>query len=143
MTAARHAYHAVSASLLTQLGEPRACAADSLGTQSWGQSYRTLALAELHAKSSHPVFAQLAVRAMRTTLRQRNGDVGLTDRLNPSCAWASRLYSDDRRSPVSLLVNQGMIAASLALSCERLGESCPDDLRGEIAGALTCLRRGL
>ncbi len=130
--AATKAFHAIAGVLLRGLGEPVSLASDEAGKQSWAQSYRTLALAVLYRKSGHPVFADLATRAMRNTLSVRNADIGISGRFNPAAAWASRIYSTDRRSPVSLQINQAMISGSLLRACEILAAKCPEDLRQKI-----------
>ncbi len=126
------AFHAISGVLLRGLGEPVSLASDAAGMQSWTQSYRTLALATLFRKSGHAVFADLARIAMRNTLSVRNADLGIGGAFNPGAGWASRIYSTDRRSPVSLLVNQAMISGALLRACEVLDEQCPADLRSRI-----------
>ena len=129
---AKMAFHAISGVLLRGLGEPLSRASDEAGKQSWAQSYRTLTLAALYRKSGHPVFADLATRAMRNTLSVRNADLGIKGTFNPGSAWASRIYSTDRRSPVSFQINQAMISGSLLRSCEMLGTLCPKPLRRRI-----------
>lgn len=136
---ARMAFHAVSGALLSNLGEPMARASDEAGKQSWSQSYRTLVLAELFRKSRHPVFAELAITAMTATLRRQNGKQSIGGQYNPSCAWASRIYSTDRRSPVSFMINQAMISGSLLRACEALGDDCPLKLRQAVARNAQCL----
>ncbi|WP_282604564.1 hypothetical protein [Pelagibius sp. Alg239-R121] len=136
---ARQAFHALSGALLSNLGEPMARASDEAGKQSWSQSYRTMVLAELFRKSGHPVFAELAVSAMRATLKQQNSKQTIGGTYNPSCAWASRIYSTDRRSPVSFMINQAMISGSLLRSCEALGEACPLKLQQAIGRNAQCL----
>lgn len=126
------AFHAISGVLLSGLGEPVSLASDAAGTQSWTQSYRTLALATLFQKSGHAVFADLAQIAMRNTVSVRNRDLGIDGAFNPGAGWASRIYSTDRRSPVSLLVNQAMISGALLRACEVLDDRCPADLRSRI-----------
>lgn len=138
---ARQAFHAISGSLLVQLGEPMARASDEAGKQSWSQSYRTMVLGELFRKSGHPVFAELATGAMRATLQRQNRLQGIAGEYNPPCAWASRIYSLDRRSPVSFMINQAMIAGSLLRTCEALGESCPLKLRKAVYANAQCLVR--
>lgn len=130
--AAKMAFHAISGVLMRGLGEPISLASDEAGKQSWAQSYRTLTLAALYEKSGHPVFADLATRAMRNTLSVRNGDVGIGGTFNPGAAWASRIYSTDRRSPVSFQINQAMISGSLLRSCEMLASQCPKRLQRRI-----------
>ena len=136
---ALQAYHAIAGSLLTQLGEPRSLASDAAGTQSWGVSYRVRALAELAAKTGHPVFADLAVSAMRNTLNQSNAALGVDGPYNPVCGWASRIYSKDGLTPTSLLVNQAMIVGSMQTACARLGPACPNRLRDRIERQALCL----
>lgn len=135
----RRAFHAISSLLLSSLGEPMSLASDEAGKQSWGQSYRLRALGLLSQKTKHPIFAALARYSMRQTLQQQNIKSGLQDRYNPSCGWRSRLYSKDAFSPVSLLVNQAMIATSLLKTCERLGAECPRKLRQQIMDNARCL----
>ncbi len=138
---AKMAYHAIAGTLMTSLGEPMSLASDEAGKQSWSQSYRTLALAKLYKKSGHPAFAQLARRAMSNTLANQNAKLGLSGRFNPSCGWASRIYSNDKRSPVSFQINQAMISGALLRSCEALGAQCPAKLRREILENAACLVR--
>ncbi|MEM8688259.1 MAG: hypothetical protein AAGF81_13075 [Pseudomonadota bacterium] len=138
---AKMAYHAITGTLMTGLGEPMSLASDEAGKQSWSQSYRTLALAKLYKKSGHPAFAQLARRAMSNTLANQNANLGLAGRFNPSCGWASRIYSKDKRSPVSFQINQAMISGALLRSCEALGAQCPAKLRSEIVENAVCLVR--
>lgn len=130
--AAKMAFHAINGVLMRGLGEPLSRASDEAGKQSWAQSYRTLTLATLYRKTGHRVFAVLAVRAMRNTLSVRNIDLGITGTFNPGSAWASRIYSTDRRSPVSFQINQAMISGSLLRACEMLGKQCPTPLRSKI-----------
>ncbi len=138
--AARQFFHAVSAMLLRETGEPGAHASDEAGTQSWSQSYRTRLAAELFAKTGHGVFADLAKRAMADTLARRNQSTGIGGANNPGCGWASRIYSEDQRSPVSFLINQAMIQSSLVAACSKLGEGC-DALRSEIDTNSVCLAK--
>jgi len=138
---AKHAFHAIRASLLTQLGEPRSLGSDAMGTQSWGSAYRIRALAELAAKSGHEAFAGLAVNAMTSVLDQANRHHGVSGRFNPSCGWASRIYSRDGRQPVSLLINQAMISGALLVACDRLGGACPADLSHRIQANAQCLAK--
>jgi len=136
---ARSFFHAVTATFLKDLGEPMALASDGAGKQSWSQSYRTRALARLYAATGHEVFAALARTAMERTLRQCNQSLGVSGGANPPCAWASRIYSIDKTTPISLLINQAMISSSLLQSCSDLGDSCPPDLRRRIRQNATCL----
>lgn len=138
---AKMAYHAITGTLMTSLGEPISLASDEAGKQSWSQSYRTLALAKLYKKSGHPAFAKLARRAMSNTLAGQNVKLGLSGRFNPSCGWASRIYSNDKRSPVSFQINQAMISGALLRSCEALGGQCPAKLQREISENAACLVR--
>lgn len=138
---AKFAFHAIKASLLSQLGEPRSVGSDAMGTQSWGVSYRIRALAELAAKTKHDVFADLAVNAMTNVLEQTNIAHGVSGPFNPACGWASRIYSRGGVEPVSLLVNQAMISGSLLVSCDRLGTSCPAALEARIQASAQCLAR--
>ena len=136
---ARRTFHAIYGALLSNLGEPMALASDGAGKQSWSQSYRTMTLAQLFLATQHPVFAELASNAMESTLRQTNAGINITGKFNPSCGWASRLYSTDRRSPVSLLINQAMISGSLLESCDMLGDHCPNKLTRKIRENARCL----
>ncbi len=138
---AKMAYHAITGAMMTSLGEPVSYASDEAGKQSWSQSYRTLTLAKLYKKSRHPVFAHLARRAISNTLANQNQHLDLTNRLNPSCGWASRIYSTDKRSPVSFQINQAMISGALLRSCEALGEQCPAKLKRAVVQNATCLVR--
>lgn len=130
--AAKMAFHAISGVFLRGLGEPVSLASDEAGKQSWTQSYRTLTLATLYRKTGHRVFADLATLAMRSTLSVRNKDLGIGGKFNPPAAWASRIYSTDRRSPVSFQINQAMISGALLQSCERLGERCTTGMKQKI-----------
>ncbi len=136
---ARRAFHAIYGALLTNLGEPMARASDGAGKQSWSQSYRTMTLAQLFLATQHPVFAELAANAMGSTLQQTNTHLGVSGKFNPSCGWASRIYSTDRRTPVSLLINQAMISGSLLESCDMLGDHCPKELKKKIRENARCL----
>ncbi|MEM8837120.1 MAG: hypothetical protein AAGE89_03430, partial [Pseudomonadota bacterium] len=135
----RQAFHAIAGIFLSSLGEPMSLASDEAGRQSWAQSYRTRTLGLLFEKTGHPVFAALTIRAMMNTLMQDNRTLGLTGPFNPSCAWASRIYSQDGKSPVSFLVNQAMIASALTRTCERLGAFCPTRLKTAIERNNRCL----
>lgn len=137
----RQLYHAVFGSLLKYLGEPMALASDEGGKQSWNQSYRTRTLAVLFQKTGHTVFSTLARQAMTNTLRQQNHNLGIKGPHNPSCAWASRIYSKDGKSPLSFMINQAMISTSMIGSCRRLGKSCPTPLQKRISSNATCLVR--
>jgi len=138
---ARHTFHAISGLLLNGLGEPGAVASDEAGYQSWSQAYRTEALSVLYQKTGHDVFSALARRAMRGTLSTQNRHLGTRDSQNPSCGWSSRIYSEDHRTPVSLMINQAMIIGSLVRACQNLGNTCPDDIRRQIGRTAVCAVR--
>ncbi|MGA9541259.1 MAG: hypothetical protein WBQ77_09465 [Methyloceanibacter sp.] len=138
---ARQAFHAISGLLLTGLGEPGAVASDGAGYQSWSQSYRTEALVVLYEKTEHGVFAALARRAMRGTLSATNAHLNVSGADNPRCGWASRIYSEDHRTPVSLMVNQAVIIGSLVRACQKLGNACSTDLRQRIYTTAVCAVR--
>ena len=135
----RHFYHAFSGSLLKYLGEPMSYASDESGKQSWNQSYRTLTLSSLYKTTSHGVFASLANQAMVNTLEQQNGNLGISGKYNPDCGWASRIYSIDGYQPISFMINQAMISASLIKSCEMLGGQCDQALKKKIDDVAVCL----
>ncbi len=132
-------FNAISASLLSLLGEPMSMASDEAGKQSWSQSYRTLALAELYNKTKHSVFAALAHQAMQSTLKQQNQFMKIKGQHNPGCAWASRIYSNDGKTPISFLINQAMIANSLSQSCNKIGRYCSSQLQKKIQQNSLCL----
>jgi PAS domain-containing protein len=136
---ARRLFHALYGAVLKDLGEPMSRASDGAGKQSWSQSYRTLTLARLYEVTKHPAFAALTVGAMENTLAQTNSNAGISGPANPACAWASRIYSRDKATPISLLINQAMIAGSLTNSCSRLGEACGPDLSARVAETGQCL----
>ncbi len=138
---ARHAFHAISGVLLTGLGEPGAIASDGAGYQSWSQSYRSEALSTLYEKAGHDVFAALARRAIRGTLSATNAHLGVGGTHNPRCGWASRIYSEDHETPVSLMVNQAVIIGSLVRACQKLGNACSTDLRRRIDRMAVCAVR--
>lgn len=135
----RQLYHAVYGSLLKYLGEPMSLASDEGGKQSWSQSYRTRTLAALYHKTNHTVFSTLAHQAMSNTLQQQNINLGINGSHNPSCGWASRIYSKDGKSPLSFMINQAMISTSLIVSCRQLGKSCKAVLRKKITKNASCL----
>ncbi|MTI43066.1 hypothetical protein JM93_02963 [Roseibium hamelinense] len=137
-----HFYKGVMGLLLGQTGEPKSCASDAEGLQSWNQSYRLSALAELYKKTKAPVFAALGEKSIRNTLAARDA---LNDRAtpaNPSCGWSSVIYSDHPEERLSLLINQAMIGNALTRSCTSFGDWCPDALRREIAALRQCLASG-
>lgn len=138
-TNALQLYHATNGSLMKMTGEPMSLASDEAGKQSWSQSYRTLALAELYEKTQHNVFATLASQAMKATLRQQNRFIGISERHNPGCAWASRIYSTDGKTPLSFMINQAMISNSLIKSCDKLAAHCTAPLRQAINESASCL----
>ena len=138
---ARQFFHAVSGTLLHSLGEPMSYASDEGGKQSWSQSYRTRVLAALYQKTRHSMFATLSVQAMNNTLNQQNQYLKIKDRFNPGCGWASRIYSTDKKSPVSFMINQAMISAALINSCKQLGDKCDMDLQNRILENASCLVR--
>jgi len=138
-SSSRQLFHAISGSFSQLLGEPMAMASDEAGKQSWSQSYRTLALAELYHKTKHPVFARLAAQAMYATLRQQNQLRGIAQEHNPRCGWASRIYSIDSITPISFMINQAMITNSLVKSCAKLEGFCSDKLKRLIDNTAVCL----
>lgn len=129
---AKHFYHAIYGSLMKLLGEPMSLASDESGKQSWSQSYRTLTLASLYQQTRHPVFAKLAEIAITNTLKQRNQELGISGDFNPENAWASRIYSEDGKTPISFMINQAMIMTGLIKGCDFLQDRCPVDLKQEI-----------
>ena len=137
--AGRQAYHSLAATILSQSGEPASLASDEAGTQSWNQSYRTRALGELYGKTGHEAFAQLARRAIGNTLGRTNRDLGMAGMNNASCAWASRIYSTDRRTPISFMINQAMISSAMIQTCKRLGSACGRKLSMAIDENAQCL----
>lgn len=136
---ALHFYHAVSGLLLAQTGEVRACSSDAEGLQSWNQSYRVRALAELFEKTAANVFADLARKSLRLTLAARDGKMDRASHKNPSCGWSSTIYGLGANHRLSLLVNQSVISNSIRSACDQLGLACPDDLRREIRENESCL----
>lgn len=138
---ALHAYHAINASLLSNLGEPASLATDEAGRQSWSQSYRTVAQAKLYQKTGHPVFAKLATLAMKNALSVRNSAIGIDGKNNPGCGWASRIYSQDKKTPVSFLVNQAMVSGGLIRACKALSDQCSAPLKRIIDQNSICLAR--
>ncbi|WP_417668713.1 hypothetical protein [Roseibium sp.] len=141
--AALHFFHATSGLILSQTGEPRACGSDAEGAQSWNQSYRARALALMAAKNSRTreLFAGLALKSLELTLVSRNEKHWRTDKNNPSCGWASRIYSADAQTPISLMINQAMIANSLHQTCQLLDKACPKVVAEELALNDQCLAR--
>ena len=137
--AGRQGFHAISGLLLNGLGEPGSIASDEAGYQSWSQAYRTTALSVIYKKTGHEVFSELAKRAMQGTLNARNSEHGIDGTHNPSCGWASRIYSEDHKTPVSLMINQAMIVGSLLRACRNLGEACPMPVRQEIQNTAVCV----
>lgn len=135
----RRAFYATYGIFMSSLGEVMSLASDEAGRQSWGQSYRLRSLAMLSKKTKHPVFAALARRSIQQTLGQQNQYQKLSGPLNPSCGWASRIYSIDSKTPISLLVNQAMISTSLLSACVNLGERCPGRMRRRIMENARCL----
>ena len=135
----RRLFHAIFGAVLKDLGEPMSLASDGAGKQSWSQSYRTLTLARIFDVTGHPAFAALARNAMENTLAQTNANSGVDGPSNPPCAWASRIYSRDKSTPISLLINQAMIAGSLTKSCSQLGDACGDELAMRIEETGQCL----
>jgi len=138
-TSALQLYHATTGSLMKMTGEPMSLASDEAGKQSWSQSYRTLTLAELYEKTQHSVFAKLASQAMWATLRQQNKFIGIKQPHNPNCAWASRIYSMDSKTPLSFMINQAMISNSLIKSCDKLASNCTTPLKKVINENASCL----
>lgn len=134
-----HAFYATYGLFLSSLGEVMSLSSDEAGRQSWGQSYRLRTLGVLAEKTGHPVFAALAKRSIRQTLDQQNRYRDHSGPLNPSCGWASRIYSIDHQTPISLLVNQAMISASLIEACEMLDERCPGRMRRRVMENARCL----
>ena len=138
-TSALQLYHATTGSLMKMTGEPMSLASDEAGKQSWSQSYRTLSLAELYEKTQHNVFAKLASQAMQATLRQQNKFTDIKQPHNPDCAWASRIYSIDSKTPLSFMINQAMISNSLIKSCKKLATHCTAPLKRAIDQNASCL----
>ncbi|GAA0775554.1 hypothetical protein E1180_12805 [Roseibium denhamense] len=132
-------YYAVNGLLAAQTGEVRACSSDAEGLQSWNQSYRLRALASLFEKTGDSVFAALARKSMRLTLAAQDGVNGRTSNQNPSCGWSSTIYATNNNDRMTLMINQAMIANSLAKACKALGGGCPVELANRIAGTQACL----
>lgn len=138
-SSALHFFHAISGLLLSQTGEARACSSDAAGAQSWNQSYRLRALAELYEKVKHPALAALARKSMNLTLQAQNGPRARTDSSNPACGWGSTIYSRDTDSRLSLMINQAVIANALTKGCASLKEECTTLLSKKIAATNACL----
>jgi hypothetical protein len=137
--AARQLFHAVSASLLSDLGEPGSIASDDAGYLSWAQSYRVLALSELFARTGHPVFGEIANSAIADQFQRVNARRGLAGEHNPACGWASRIYSESGSTPISFMINQAMVLGGMIESCERLGAACEAENSQRIGEAAICL----
>lgn len=138
---AMYFYQAVTGLLLSQTGEARACSSDAEGLQSWNQSYRVRALATLFAKTSDPVFAELAKKSIRLTLAARDGERGRESPKNPGCGWSSLIYGGKEGERLSLMINQAMIANALRAACRDLGGKCPGDLLDRIEAGAMCLAK--
>ncbi|WP_395175675.1 hypothetical protein [Roseibium alexandrii] len=132
-------YYAATGLLAAQTGEVRACSSDAEGLQSWNQSYRLRALAALYEKTGDPVFAALARKSIRLTLAAQDGVNGRTTDQNPACGWSSTIYATDTNDRMTLMINQAMIANSLAKACEILGEGCTEVLADRITETHACL----
>jgi len=132
-------YHAVFGLLLGQTGEPKSCASDAEGLQSWNQSYRLLALAELYDKTAHTVFSRLATKSIANTLQTTNASVERQEADGPGCGWSSLVYSSTPGVPVTLMINQAMIANALADSCAALGKACSSSHEAKISELRLCL----
>ncbi|MEM9632471.1 MAG: hypothetical protein AAGA50_14160 [Pseudomonadota bacterium] len=131
-----HFYYAVTGLLLNQSGEPRACASDAEGLQSWNQSYRLQALSEMFEKTDASVFADLARKSMELTLASQ--DPSPAD-ISKSCGWSSTIYSKTANTPLKLLINQAVIANALLDGCRKLADRCPVSLRDKIRETRLCL----
>ncbi|OJJ12116.1 hypothetical protein BKI51_10745 [Alphaproteobacteria bacterium AO1-B] len=132
-------YYAATGLLATQTGEVRACSSDAEGLQSWNQSYRLRALAALYKKTRDPVFAALARKSIRLTLAAQDGVNGRTTNQNSSCGWSSTIYATNTDDRMTLMINQAMIANSLAKACKILGDGCTEVLEDRIAETQACL----
>lgn len=140
-TDGRQAYHAITGALLSGLGEPMAQGTDEAGKLSWSETYRLRVLAQLYRKTGHPVFAELANGAMSAILSHTNRALGIGGPFNPSCGWASRIYSTDRQTPVSFMINQAMISSALLQVAEDLGVALDPQLDIAIYENAQCLVR--
>jgi len=134
-------FYAVTGLIAAQTGEVRACSSDAEGLQSWNQSYRLRALASLFEKTGDPVFAALARKSMRLTLAAQDGVNGRTSDQNPACGWSSTIYATDTNDRMTLMINQAMIANSLAKACGILGDGCTEIMADRIAETQACLAR--
>ncbi|MBN8184709.1 hypothetical protein [Roseibium aggregatum] len=132
-------YFAVKGLLLAQAGEVRACSSDSAGLQSWNQSNRVRALANLYQKTSVPAFADLAIKSMSLTLAAQDGVHGRADDDIPACSWSSLIYSANEKERLSLMINQAVIANALGAACHDLGDACLAGLESKIIATKSCL----
>lgn len=133
--AALHFYYAVTGLLMNQTGEVRACMSDAEGLQSWNQSYRLRSQALLFEKTGASVFADLARKSMRLTLASQDRAQGS----NQTCGWSSKIYAPDKPEGLKLMINQAVIANSLANACTSLGDNCSVALRSGIDETRQCL----
>lgn len=132
-------YFAVKGLLLAQSGEVRACSSDAAGLQSWNQSSRVRALANLYQRTGVRAFADLAVKSMSLTLAAQDGAHGRAGDNTPACGWSSRIYSANETERLSLMINQAVITNALGAACSALGEACPADLAERIGETKSCL----
>ncbi|MTH99852.1 hypothetical protein [Roseibium sp. RKSG952] len=134
-----HFFYAVTGALLGQTGEPKSCASDAEGLQSWNQSYRLEALSDLYRKTGQKIFADLAVKSIRNTLGAQDGPNGRSSPQNPDCGWSSLVYSSVPGERLSLMINQAMIGNALHRGCDGIGGHCPAELQDEISTVRQCL----
>ncbi len=99
-----------------QLANPLANSNDFLGRISWHQADRTKGLIKLYEKSKDDRIKVMINNIINNILGVNNESLGITGVYNPSFLWASKKYSIDKVTPISLLVDNSMIVYSLILA---------------------------
>ncbi|NLC69618.1 MAG: hypothetical protein GX754_12745 [Clostridiaceae bacterium] len=99
-----------------QENEPFSNSNNFLGRLSWNQSYRLEALIQLWNLNNDEQIKTKINSVVENIMVNSNGEIGIEDRYNPSFLWASKKYSIDKQTPISLMVDDAKIIYPMLLA---------------------------
>lgn len=99
-----------------QADEPFSNSNNFLGRLSWNQSYRLEALIKLWKLNNDEQVKAKTNSIVENIMANRNGEIGIENSFNPSFLWASKKYSIDKQTPISLMVCDSKIMYPLLLA---------------------------
>lgn len=114
---ARYLFNAYYSLMNYQFSNPFSHSNDFLGRLSWNQSYRLESMIEIYCLTKDPLFKTQINYVVRNLMNRTNGKQDdIHGDFNPEYLWASKKYSIDQKTPISLLVDNARIFYPMLLA---------------------------